>query len=412
MKYKPVSKTILLFIVASFIFGGGFVIGQRYSNKIDDIIPAGKISITSNTKPDNVNDSLFWEAWTIVDNNFIDKVENQKKIEGAIQGMLRSLDDPYTVYLEPSTNKRFLEDLEGQFDGIGAELAIRDALITVVAPLENSPAEKAGIKPKDVIIKVDDQETSKISFDDAIAKIRGKKGTTVVLTVVHDGQTEESEISIIRDTIEVKSVKLSFIGDNNSLALIKINQFGKDTVSLLKDYHQEIIAKKAQGLIIDLRNNPGGLLDTAIEVSSLFMPDDLSQYREDNLKKAVVVIEENAKKEKKNFTRTQKQLFNFPLVIIQNRGSASAAEIFAGAMKDYQLGSVIGEASFGKGSVQNLEDLSNKGSIKVTIAKWLTPTGVGINGKGINPDIMIQEEVTENNDPVMNRAIDLLKTHN
>lgn len=410
MKIKPISKTIIFFIIASFIFGGGFILGQRYPNKIDDIIPAGKISITSNTKPDNVNDSLFWEAWTIVNNKFIDKVENQKKIEGAIQGMLQSLDDPYTVYLEPSTNKRFLEDLEGQFDGIGAELAIRDTLITVVAPLENSPAEKAGIKPKDVIIKVNDQETSKISFDDAIAKIRGKKGTTVVLTVVHDGQTEESKISIIRDTIEVKSVKLSFVGDNNSLAFIKINQFGKDTVSLLKEYHQEIVDKKAQGLIIDLRNNPGGLLDSAIEVSSLFMPDDLSKHSEDNLKKGIVVVEEDAKKEKKNFTRTKKQLFNLPLVIIQNQGSASASEIFAGAMKDYQLGSIIGETSFGKGSVQNLEDLSNKGSIKITIAKWLTPTGIGINGKGIDPDIMIEEEATEDRDPAMNRAIDLLKS--
>lgn len=412
MKIKRITKIIIPIIIVGCIFGAGFLIGQSNPNKINVLVPAGKTEIVSGTKPKNVDDSLLWEAWKVVDGNFIDKVDSQKRIEGAVQGMLQSLDDPYTVYLEPSTNKRFLEDLEGQFDGIGAELSIRDALLTVVAPLEGSPAEKAGIKPKDIIIKVNGQETASMSFDDAIAKIRGKKGTQVVLTVVHDGQSEESKISVTRDTIEVKSVKLSFVGDNNSIALLKINQFGKDTASLLKKFQPEIVDKKAKGIVIDLRNNPGGLLNTAIEVSSLFMPNDLSKFENDNLKNGVVVIEENAKKEQEKFIRTSNQLFSLPFVVIQNNGSASASEIFAGAMKDYKLSKVIGETSFGKGSVQNLEELSNKGSVKITIAKWLTPTGVGINGKGINPDIIVKEEAKDNNDPALNHAISILNSNN
>lgn len=411
MKTKRISKLIIPLVVAFCIFGAGFVVGQNSPNPINKFVPAEKTQIISFDKPKNVDDSLLWEAWKVVDGNFIDKVDSQKRIEGAIQGMLLSLDDPYTVYLEPSTNKRFLEDLEGQFDGIGAELSIRDALLTVVAPLEGSPAEKAGIKPKDIIVKVDGQETAKMSFDDAIAKIRGKKGTEVVLTVVHDAQSEESKISVMRDTIEVKSVKLSFVGDNNSIALLKINQFGKDTVSLLKKSQQEIVDKKVKGIVIDLRNNPGGLLNTAIEVSSLFIPNDLTKFENENLKKGVVVIEENAKKEQEKFTRTSNQLFSLPFVVIQNNGSASASEIFAGAMKDYKLGKIIGETSFGKGSVQNLEELSNKGSVKITIAKWLTPTGIGINGKGINPDIIVKEEVKDNNDPALNQAISILSSN-
>ncbi|KKQ90000.1 MAG: Carboxyl-terminal protease [Berkelbacteria bacterium GW2011_GWA2_38_9] len=375
MKTKRTSKIIIPIIIAGSIFGAGFVVGQNNPNEINQLVPAGKTQIVSASKPKNVDDSLFWEAWKMVDKNFINKVDSKTR-------------------------------------SIGAELSIRDALLTVVAPLEGSPAEKAGIKPKDTIVKVDDKETAKMSFDDAIAKIRGKKGTAVVLTVVHDGQSEESKISVTRDTIEVKSVKLSFVGDNNSIALLKINQFGKDTSSLLKKFQSEIVDKKAKGIVIDLRNNPGGLLNTAIEVSSLFMPNDLSKFENDNLKNGVVVIEEDAKKEQEKFTRTSNQLFNLPFVVIQNRGSASASEIFAGAMKDYQLGKVIGETSFGKGSVQNLEELSNKGSVKITIAKWLTPTGIGINGKGINPDIIVKEEVKDNNDPALNEAISILNSNN
>jgi len=412
-------KGLFLFlsiILAVGIFTAGFYSGKNnpsvVENAVDQIITGGSTKIVTGTKPSDLDFSLFWEAWEIVDDKHIYESDNEERVEGAISGMLRSLDDPYSVYLTPLTNKRFLEDLEGHFDGIGAEIAIRDGYLTIVAPLEDSPAEKSGIKPKDIILQIDGKDTSEMAFDESIMNIRGEKGSTVVLNVIHDGETEPVDVPIIRDTIMVSSVdEITYIGDNNSIAVIKMNQFAKDSVSILKENAKEISKKGSKAIIIDLRNNPGGLLETAIDVVSLFIADDLSNYKEKDLKNGVVVIEESKNKNHTNFERTKDQLFSLPIVVLQNEGSASASEIFAGAIKDYDRGQIVGKTSFGKGSVQNLEELSNEGSVKVTIAKWLTPLGTTIDGKGIDPDVIIEEDETEERDPFIEKAVELLNSN-
>lgn len=407
--HSLIRRFVLILLVIASSFGLGFWTGNKDEIEDSNSVPAGIIDIiTGPSKPDNVDFSLLWEAWQVVNNEYIGEKNSQDRVEGAVKGMVDSLDDPYTTYLSPSNNKLYLADLEGHFDGIGAELTIKDNLITVVAPLEDSPAKKAGLKAQDVIVKVDGQETKDLSFDEAIMKIRGKKGTEVVLTIFRQGEPEEKDYKIIRDTIKIKSVSLEFTGKDQDIALIKINQFGKDTIDLLRLAQKTIAEKKVDKIIVDLRNNPGGLLGTAINVASLFLADDLSKYQDEPLTRGVVVTEEGKNKKKQEYIRSYEQIFDQPIVLLQNKGSASASEIFAGAIKDYNRGKVIGETSFGKGSVQNLADLSNEGSIKVTIARWFTPKGSQINKKGIDPDVKIKDDRNNNQDPILAEAIKIL----
>ena len=248
MLKKPnnlISRFLLAFLVIAISFGLGFRTGENNDNANSDSIPAGLIDvITGPSEPDNVDFSLLWEAWQVVNEKYIGEQNSKERVEGAVKGMVDSLDDPYSTYLSPSNNKLYLADLEGHFDGIGAELTIRDNLLTIVAPLENSPAQKAGLKAQDVIVKVDGKETKDLAFDEAIMKIRGTKGTEVVLTIYRQGETEDKDYKLIRDTIELKSLETSFVA-NDKIALIKINKFGKDTINLLLESQKEIETKKS-----------------------------------------------------------------------------------------------------------------------------------------------------------------------
>ena len=396
---KPVLFFLSIFIVLGGVGFGGYYLGVNRNGAM----------LATGEKADL---KYFWKAWDIVNKNFIGDLNDQKRIDGAISGMVAGLGDPYTVYLPPTENKIFQSDLEGEFSGIGAELTVKNGYLTVVAPLEGTPAAQAGIQSNDVITQIDGKKTAEISFNEAIEMIRGKIGTEVKLTILRAGEDEELEITVKRDTIVVKSVKYENIGENSEIGYLKINQFGKDTVDLVSGYLNEVKTSGKQGLVIDLRNDPGGYLDSAVKIAGLLIPDKISSDQE-NLRNRVVVVEKDkdGKETKERSTETS-VVGDLPLTVLVNGGSASASEILAGALKDYGRAKIVGEKSFGKGSVQNLIDLGNGGGVKVTIAKWYTPLGSGIDGKGIEPDEKIElakDELISAKDTQVKKCLELLK---
>jgi carboxyl-terminal processing protease len=385
----------LTILVLYFVFAFGYITGQK---GISIGIGPKQVVNTEAGKPQNIDFSLFWEAWNKLKDKSALNPDSQKMIFGSISGMLSSVNDPYTVFFTPDENKRFKEDIQGEFDGIGIEIVSKNNLPTVVAPLSGTPAEKAGLKPNDVIIEVDGTKTSDISFNETVDKIRGKKGTKVTLKISREGTTDPITVEVERDTIIVKSVEWETKNiDGKKYAYVKIRQFGDDTNSLFEQFVNETVANKPDGIVIDLRNNPGGYLQSAIEEASYFLDG------------GIVVKEQGKDGETKEYKVTKKaRLKDFKTVVLVNSGSASASEIFAGALQDRKEGELIGEKTFGKGSVQELVDLSDGSAVKITVAKWLTPNGRMINGEGIKPDIDLKKD--DNSDNQLERAFEYLKT--
>lgn len=368
------------------------------------------------TSLSNVDFSIFWNVWQRLEANYYDKTKLDpiKMLNGAVGGLTSSLGDPYTVYLPPVENTNFKDGMAGQFSGIGAELGTKDKQIIVIAPLEGSPAEKAGIKIGDLILKVNNESTVDWTLPAAVDKIRGPKGTAVVLTVLHKDSEKQQDIKIIRDTITVKSVtgwikdikdiegiKLPNGGSEDQkgkIAYIRLSQFGDSTNNdwttiVNKIFLQIQNEKDVKGLVIDLRNNPGGYLADAVFISSEFLKQGTP-----------VVLEENAQGAKKTRPVERKGLFidnAIRLVVLINKGSASASEIVSGALRDNKINGksraiLIGETSFGKGTIQQADDLGNGAGLHITIAKWLTPNGVWVNGTGLKPDMEVK---LDENDP-------------
>jgi carboxyl-terminal processing protease len=314
--------------------------------------------------------------------------------------MVKSLKDPYTIFLTPQDTKRFLEDVSGKFEGVGMEIGIKKGQLTVIAPLEGTPAQKAGIKAGDKIIKIDDRLTLEITLDEAVNLIRGPKGTEVKLTILREDEEKTREITITRAVIKIPSLKWEILEDN--IAYIKIYHFTQLAESDFKKAAIEIIESPADYLILDLRNNPGGYLEVAANIAGWFLP-----------KGKIVAIEDFGNNEKKpHKSRGPSKLQNYPTVVIINKGSASGAEILAAALRDNQKAIIIGEKSFGKGSVQEISRLSDNSSLKITVAKWLTPKGELIEEVGIEPDIFVkltQENFENDKDPQLDKAIEVVK---
>lgn len=381
------------------------------------------VSIASKEPPpaiSNVDFSLFWKTWQVLEDSYYDKkaIDSQKLVNGAITGMVQSLGDPYTLFLPPVQNTDFKEGLAGQkFEGIGAELGMRDKQIIVVAPLDGMPAKKAGIKTGDAILKVDNQPTAGWTLAQAVEKIRGKKGTKVTLNIFHKGDSKPVDIAIVRDTIKVKSVdgwiklikeieSVKATGaikgkENKKIAYIRISQFGDKTNqewllvvnNLTLSMSQD---KDVAGIVLDLRNNPGGYLQDATFIASEF------------IKSGIVVIEEKGNGEQIKFTVSRSGVFTTtPMVALINKGSASASEIVAGALRDQRGIKLVGETSFGKGTIQQAEELGGGAGLHVTIAKWLTPNGTWVHGKGLTPDItVILDEKENGHDLQLEKAIE------
>jgi carboxyl-terminal processing protease len=357
------------------------------------------IKLRRRSDPRDVDLSAFWEVWNTLDSNFLyqDRFKTQDQIYGATKGLVASLNDPYTVFMTPTETNDFEESMSGEFEGIGAEIAIKKNRLTVVTPLKGTPAELAGLRSGDRILKIDTLSTFDMSINDAITKIRGPRGQKVVLTVERDGDTQPHEITIVRDTIVVNDFSWKM---QEGIAVLEITQFGTELVSQFSTALPSILLEKPKGIIVDLRNNGGGLLDASVKVLDQFFGEQVLVTTNG---RQIGQVEDLQSKRGGAFLET-------PVIILINRGSASASEIFAGAMQDTHRGLILGEQSFGKGSVQNVIPMSGGASLKVTIAEWLTPNGRSIHDEGITPDIeatRTREEFEKNEDPVMERAFEL-----
>lgn len=390
--------------VAVFLFGSGYKLGEYKTL----VMRSGIQALGAKPVP-QADFSVFWEAWDKLQQKYADKkkVDSQKMMYGAAKGMVSSLEDPYTFFLTPQENKKSKDDLGGKFEGIGAQLGLKDNKIVIIAPLKNSPAEKAGILAGDIIVKINDESTKGLSLPDAVTKIRGEKGTKVKLTIMRE-ETEKT-FEIIRDVIKIDSVELSFETKKDcqeqcrKIAHLKLNQFGENTAQewdkAVNTIQEKLQNKEINGMVLDLRDNPGGFLDGSVYLASEFLPEG-----------KIVVKQESTVSQTKEYTVTRKgKLLSIPLTVLVNKGSASASEILSGALRDYKRATIIGEKTFGKGSVQEVLDLQGGSGLHVTVAKWILPKGDWINGKGIEPDIKVEQQLSEGNSLTRTNDVQLEK---
>lgn len=399
---KTLNVKIVLTLILTFLLGWQF--GHRdVQFKVANYRPT--LSIVNKEPPKNINIDfkLFWDTWDLLSRTYLDKkaIDPNKLFYGAISGMVSALGDPYTVFLAPDQQKFSKEELNGSFDGVGIQLGFnKDKRLVVVAPLDGTPAKKAGIEPGDTIVKIGDKDTTGISLPEAVNLIRGPKGTTIALIIFREGESDTRNFTLGRDTIVVKSVIVSYKETKlgKKVAIIKLSRFGERTEDEWNSVVTEILAVKPQAVILDVRNNPGGFLDGAVFIASEF------------LEGGNVVLQEDSEGVKTPFRVSRiGKLTKIPLLVLINKGSASASEIVAGALQDRGRAKLIGEKSFGKGTIQDAEDLSGGAGIHITVAKWLTPNGRWVNASsGLDPDVKIEgnsEDATK--DPQMDKAIEL-----
>lgn len=404
---KLFNKTVLvgftIMIIAASFWIGFFQGKKQIVLEINDPIALGKAIVINKENSNDILDfSLFWKSWELLKEKYVDSenLDSRKLLYGAINGLMQATGDPYTVYLDPEENKNFNDEITGSFEGIGAEMGIKGKMLTIIAPLDGSPAEKAGLKSGDKILKINGDNSADMTLDGAVDKIRGPKGTEVKLVIWRNGEEEGREITIKRDIITVKSVKAEFREDG--IAYIKISRFGEDTAGDFNSLINQAVSQKTKGLIIDLRNNPGGYLDSSVKIASKMIPMG-----------KIVVIEENADKSQNKIPTTGGDIASaMPTMVLINEGSASASEILAGALKDNRENvTLIGKKSFGKGSVQELIKLPQGTAAKITVARWLTPNGAQINEVGISPNVEVNitdEDYNNDKDPQLDKAVEIL----
>jgi carboxyl-terminal processing protease len=367
------------------------------------------------------NLKVFTEALSYVESNYVEEVEPEKVIQGAIRGMLKTL-DPHSSYMPPDVYREMQVETEGRFGGLGIEITMRDDVLTVVSPIEGTPAFRAGIQPGDQIVKVDGESTKEMSLVDAVKKLRGPEGSSVTISVFRQGFNEPKDFTLSRAVIQIKSVRWTKL--QNDVGYVKLRSFHKTTEEELEEALQDLGEQHIKTLVLDLRNNPGGLLEQAIAVSNVFLDGgQLIVYTKGRL----------PNQNMKGFSKSEGFHVSYPMAVIINGGSASASEIVAGALQDLHRATVIGTQSFGKGSVQTIIPLSDGSGLRLTTAKYYTPKGGEIHGKGITPDIVIERpQETENqegeqktlrsrrnielpgddlsDDPQLQKAVDFLKT--
>ena len=337
---------------------------------------------------------IFTEVTTLIKKNYVDDVNVKDLIVGAIKGMLNTL-DPHSGYMTPDVYKEFQTETKGEFGGVGIQIGVKDGLLTVIAPIEDTPAFKAGIEAGDRIIKISGELTKNMSLHEAVSKMRGPKGTPVTLTIMRETWKEPKDFTIVRDIIKIKSVKAKMLSDG--IGYIKLTQFIETSASELNSAINKLKAEGMNSIILDLRNNPGGLLNVAVDVTGQFLPP----------KKLVVYIKGRTGERTEYFTDGKAPLTDMPMVVLVNQGSASASEIVAGALKDWSRAIVIGVQTFGKGSVQSLIPLSDGSALKLTTAKYYTPNGTSIQGIGISPDITVKLQSKDGKEHPVIREKDL-----
>ncbi|PIR69841.1 MAG: hypothetical protein COU47_00165 [Candidatus Niyogibacteria bacterium CG10_big_fil_rev_8_21_14_0_10_46_36] len=411
------SKTFTLAagaIIVVAVFSIGFVLGKQQNAAINSVT---EVYNKNSGNTDAVDFSLFWQTWATLKSKYVssDDIDPQDLVWGAIRGMVDAVGDPYTVFLPPRENELFQSSVRGDFEGVGMEIGMRNDLLTVIAPLEGTPADRAGIKAGDQIIQIDDMSAAGVSLDEAVTLIRGPKGTDVVLTLLRKGEDEPVKITVTRDRIEIPVVETDTreivskgeeagdktahtVGDD--IYIIRLFSFSENSTSAFRAAVRDMILSGRQKLILDLRNNPGGYLEAAVDISSWFLP----------LGDVVVREDFGSGEEQVHRSRGYETLEGKSVVILVNEGSASASEILAGALQDHGVATLVGTKTFGKGSVQELIPFDQDSALKVTIARWLTPDGHSISDNGLDPDIVVEQEDDEQGvDEQLEKAINILQ---
>lgn len=392
-------------VIAIGAFSLGFNSGQN-------TVPTTVVGIENmeEGRETTVDFAPFWRTWNLLNEKYVsasttlETVSDQEKVWGAIEGLVSSLGDPYTVFFPPVESKMFESDIRGNFEGVGMEVVAKEGAITVVSPLKNSPAERAGIVAGDVILQIDDKETSNLTTEDAVQIIRGPRGTPVSLTIFRAGESEPLEISVVREVIDIPTIDVRELP--GGIFVIELYSFSAQAPNLFRAALREFILSDADKLIIDLRGNPGGYLEAAIDMASWFLPSSKVIVREDF----------GPGKEERVYRSKGYDIFNenLKVVILVDRGSASASEILAGALSEHGRAILVGDKTFGKGSVQELVSVTSDTSLKITIARWLTPNGHSISEDGIAPDHLVKytiEDREAKRDPQLDKAVEILRSN-
>lgn len=416
---RKINPTTVIVAFLTFIVGwqlGHFDVKLQWNNYKPEF------NISNQQPPASKKDidfKLFWDTWDLVSREYVDKkaIDPQKMYYGAIQGMVSAIGDPYTVFLPPEQQKATQEELGGSFEGVGIQLEFdKDKRLVVAAPLIGTPAERAGIKAADIIVRINDTNASGLSLPEAVKQIRGPKGTDVKLEIYREGENKTREFTLKRDTIVVKSVEFSerTTPGGKKIAYIKLSRFGERTFTEWNQAVSDALTIAPEGVILDVRNNPGGFLDGAVFIGSEF----IERYKQGKSEENAIVLQENAQgKRQSYFVNREGKLLKLPLIVMINKGSASASEIVAGAIQDFKRGKLVGDTSFGKGTIQESQEMPGGTGIHITTAKWLTPEGRWIHTKGLTPDIKVELEAAtesaqpagqENKDSQLQRALEEL----
>ncbi len=387
--------------VATLLLGWQLGVGARSAFPTYGIAPppAGTGAVQGDPEQ-RVDIGMLWGVWRLLQSHYIAPAELNPRamVLGAVRGMVQAVGDPYTAFMGPEENREFRDSLSGHLQGIGAELSLQDQLVIIVAPLKGSPAEAAGLRPKDEILAVDDEDVAGLGLQAVVSRIRGPKGTEVSLTILREGEPGVLTVSITRDDITVPSTEYEVRATGSgSVGVLSINQFGDETVPEVRAILQRVRADPPAALILDLRYNGGGYLDGAVDLASMFLTG------------GTVVRVEGRERAETHEASGRPILPDIPLAVLVNQGSASASEIVAGALQDHGRAVIVGMQTFGKGSVQEVLDLPGGSSLRVTIAEWKTPSGRSIEEEGITPDIAVdrtREDVEAERDPQMEAAVE------
>jgi carboxyl-terminal processing protease len=387
----------LVLLLASFFFGS--YLGEKKMMK--SIFPDNNVLTAEQFEP-------YWRVWSVINDKYVaaTTTDTQERIWGSIRGLASSQNDPYTVFFPPEENKSFKSDISGNFEGVGMEIAIKDGILTVVSPVKNSPAEKAGVKAGDKIIKINGVLTNDLPVDKAVKQIRGERGTTVKIVFMRDGVSVPFEKSLVRDVIDIPTLETDI---KNDIFIIRLFSFTSQSPDLFRNALREFISSGKNKIIIDLRGNPGGYLDAAWDISSWFLPAG----------KIIVTEDFGGKKTNKLYISKGYNIFDsyfgkgkYKVILLVDGGSASASEIMAGALQEHGVAKLVGTKTFGKGSVQELVPITSNTSLKVTIARWLTPKEHNLSHDGLVPDVEVKvtpKDIEDKKDPQLDKAVEILR---
>jgi len=407
---KSIRTTLLGVFIIVLIFLAGYAFG--YKGYVATYDPYPKVTIDRALPDDKkeLNFNLFWKVWDTVEKQYFDKnkIIPSNMVYGSIAGMVSAIGDPYTVFLPPTDNKVVQEDLQGSFDGIGIQIGFKGIRLAVIAPIPGSPAEKAGLLAGDYIVGIVDEQkkidtiTSGMSLPDAVQIIRGPKGSKVKLLIMRDESEAITEYEVTRDSIDVPSITLDFVGENENIAHISILKFVEETKSEWDSAVVDILKNPdVKGIIVDVRNNPGGYMQGAVDLASDFLEVG-----------DIAVIEENSGGRKENFkVEMLGRLRNQKTLVLINKGSASASEILAGALRDNKKIKLVGDVSFGKGTIQDSQQIDGGAGLHITIARWLTPSGFWVNEGGLVPDVKVEENTETEADEQLQKAIEMFNNN-